>query len=89
VVLLLVLFLIICYVLTYSLHFLSLCRLAEKQKESVKLIREEERLYEAQQVFLEWLDQVEERRTKQADCVHKQKEKNRHQFPWNPGGPFH
>jgi hypothetical protein len=85
----LVYLLIICYVLTYSLHCLSPSRLAEKQKKSVKLIQEAERLYEAEQVFQEWLDQVEERRNKPIDYVHKQKEKNLHQFPWNPGGSVH
>jgi hypothetical protein len=83
------LFVVICYVLTYSTHFLSSCRLAEKQKKSTKLIQEAERLYEAQQVFLEWLDRVEERQNKEADYVRKQKEKNLHHFPWNPGGPVH
>jgi type IV secretory pathway VirB9-like protein len=80
---------VIYYVLTDSIHFLSSCRLATKQKKSVKLMQEAERLYEAQQVFLEWLDQVEERRNTEADYVHKQREKNLHQFPWNPGGPVH
>jgi hypothetical protein len=82
-------FVVICYVLTYSINFLSSYRLAEKEKKSAKLIQEAERLYEAQQVFLEWLDQVEERQNKEADYVRKQKEKNLHQFPWNPGGPVH
>jgi hypothetical protein len=81
--------LIICYVLTYSLLCLSSSRLAEKQKKSAKLIQEAERLYEAEQVFQEWLDQVEERQNKEIDYVQKQKEKNLHQFPWNPGGSVH
>jgi uncharacterized membrane protein len=85
----LVYLLIICYVLTYSLYFLSLSRLAEEKKKTLKLIREAERLYEAEQVFQEWLDQVEERRTKEIDYVQKRKEKNLHQFPWNPGGSVH
>ena len=52
-------------------------------------MQEAERAYAAEQVFEEWLDQVDRRQNKRIDKVHKQKQRIRHQFPWSPGGSVH
>ena len=52
-------------------------------------MQEAERAYAAEQVFEEWLDQVDKRQNKLIDNVHKQKNRIHHQFPWNPGGSVH
>jgi hypothetical protein len=46
-------------------------------------------MYAAEQVFEEWLDQVDRRQNKQIDKVHQQMHRIQHQFPWNPGGSIH
>jgi len=80
------LFLLIYYPLIHSLWCFSPNRLAEEEKKAVKLMQEAERMYAAEQVFEEWLDQVDMRQNKQIDKVYKEKQRIRHQFPWSPGG---
>jgi hypothetical protein len=75
--------------LIHSLWFFSPNRLAEEEKKNIKLMQEAERMYAAEQVFEEWLDQVDKRQNKQIDKVHKQKQRIQHQFPWSPGRSVH
>jgi len=77
------------YPLIHSLWSVSPNRLAEEEKKAIKLMQEAERAYAAEQVFEEWLDQVDRRQNKRIDKVHKQKQRIRHQFPWSPGGSVH
>ena len=74
------------YLLIHSLWSVSPNRLAEEEKKAMKLMQEAERTYAAEQVFEEWLDQVDRRQSKQIDNVHKRKQRIQHQFPWSPGG---
>jgi hypothetical protein len=52
-------------------------------------MQQTERLYEAELVFEEWLNQIEERQNRQVDAIRKQKQKTQHQLPWRPGGFVH
>jgi hypothetical protein len=67
-------------------RFVSPNRLAEEEKKAIKLMQEAERLYAAEQVFEEWLDEVDRRQNTQIDMVHRQKQRIQHPFPWSPGG---
>lgn len=77
------------YPLIHSFWSVSPNRLAEEEMKAVKLMQEAERMYAAEQVFEEWLDQVDRRQNAQSDKVHKQQQRIQHQFPWSPGGSVH
>jgi hypothetical protein len=73
----------------HPLLWLFPTRLAEEEKKNIQLMQEAERTYAAEQVFGEWLDQVDKRQNKQTDKFHKQDQRTQHQFPWWPGGSIH
>jgi hypothetical protein len=77
------------YPLIHSLRSVSPNSLAEEENKAVKLMQTAERMYAAEQVCEEWLDQVDRRQNKQTDKVHKQKQRIQHQFPWSTGGSVH